>query len=131
MMDIHKSQHHIFHNLNHQDTQISDHQAHNKGHRSPRRTESTRSTATCPSSSLLSWTSDGMSSARVAAVNASLDGDDPSFVMPTFPAANANEGGEVLAKEMEDLETEEHVSLNFAVRQFHFVLALQAIKPWL
>ena len=59
--------------------------------------------------------------ARVAAVNASLDGDDPSFVMPTFPAANANEGGEhdrVLAKEMEDLETEEYETLDHLLNGF-------------
>jgi hypothetical protein len=30
MMDIHKSQHHIFHNLNHQDIQTLGHQEHNK-----------------------------------------------------------------------------------------------------
>lgn len=59
--------------------------------------------------------------ARVAAVNASLDGDDPSFVMPTFPAANANEGGEhdrVLAKEIEDLETEEYETLDHLLNGF-------------
>ena len=59
--------------------------------------------------------------ARIAAVNASLDGDDPSFVMPTFPAANANEGGEhdrVLAKEMEDLETEEYETLDHLLNGF-------------
>jgi len=55
--------------------------------------------------------------ARVAAVNTSLD--DPSFVMPTFPAAAAVDGEDrLLAKAMEELGKEEYETLDHLLNDF-------------
>jgi len=59
--------------------------------------------------------------AKIAAVNASLD--DPSFVMPTFPAAAAasnDDGGDdwFLAKELEELGREDYEALSQLLSDF-------------